>query len=938
MKNKTQIFSDDFLLKLKELTIGYFDNNQFKKLVHNLEESAGQFFYTKSSEANLLRVITSSYERISLLNDLQKFPSYVQILLSITFNSNYLTDIIVRNPEFLYWLFNSENLYKRIYIDQLKTEIENSLNNFKTFKAKLNTLRNIKRREILRIGLKDILNISSLKETTFQLSILAKAINSILFELCYKEVLAKYNLEIKEERYCLAALGKLGGNELNYSSDVDLVLFFDKNEIFKNSKKEYFEILTETTHNFIQASTELTDKGYIYRVDFRLRPDGRNSPICRTLKDFIQYYESRGEDWERQMMIKLSFVGGSKKLYDDFYDAVEHFIYPVSFSKSPLLQVALMKKNIEKKLNSDDDVKLFAGGIRDIEFSAQALQLLNGGKIKEVRNGNTLEALSLLLNNNLITSDEHSIFCSSYEFYRKIEHYLQLLNDTQTHTIPNDSEILEKLSYYLKIKGKDNFRKKLEFNRIQVRNIFESIVNVFEASNLMTIEEIKFSDKKRSENNFKFLQTGQGLLNQKVFDKSTIEAFKKIENEILIFLKTSRSPDLVLENFSKIIKLSSLPSIWYHEFYDKELLIVFLTICEKSQKAVDLLVTKRSIGELLLSRKIFANNLEDQSELSVEEMIFILSVQNTLGILSTGKLSNALSKFLLSKIDNIFSQQNLNYDFFVFGMGSFASADMTFNSDIDLIFVASDLDLHSEIQKDFADLLAEISTKLKPFEVDSRLRPEGKSAQLVWEIQSYEEYLEKRLQIWELQSLTKSKFVCGNFELFNRFIQKIKAKIEKTECAEISKEIISMREKINKQNLSSPQSNFANFFNIKKSKGGLTDIEFSLQYLLLCNSEYFIENLNKSTPEILEFFESENYHQINFTKIKHNFQFLKSIEIKLQNIFNLRNNNIPTDKEKREILSRELNFQNTFEFDNTVMKISKENRIFFESILNLRES
>ncbi len=333
-----------------------------------------------------------------------------------------------------------------------------SVNRFKTFNGKVTALRNLKRREFLRIGLMDVYLNEKVERITEELSFLTKSITSILFDLCYKEILLKNKIEKLSNKYCLIALGKLGGNELNYSSDIDLIVFTDKNTLI-NKRIYYNQIITETVQLFIEQASSISSKGFLYRVDFRLRPDGKNAPLCGTINQYLQYYELRGEDWERQMLIKSDFICGSYNLYKKFYSYLEKFIYPSSFSVSPLVQIKKLKSNIEKRVSEEDNIKLIPGGIRDIEFSVQALQLLNGGKNKSLRTGNTLTAISELNKTKLLSDAETKTFSEAYILYRRIEHYLQLMNNTQTHTIPDSGELLEKVSHHLGFNTSSEFRK-----------------------------------------------------------------------------------------------------------------------------------------------------------------------------------------------------------------------------------------------------------------------------------------------------------------------------------------------------------------------------------------------------------------------------------------------------------------------------------------------
>ncbi|MGE5498137.1 MAG: hypothetical protein ACM3Q2_08710 [Syntrophothermus sp.] len=931
MKSGKKKISEEFIQELRTATFGYLPEADFEILLKNIEKEISAGYFSPGVESNLRRIISSLFDRASFLIDSLKYPHYLQILFAIAVNSNYLTDIIIRNPEYLYWIVSPDNLNSRLSYSYLKKTIRDSLIKFRSFNARVNFLRSLKRREMLRTGVNDILRNSPLKETTEQLSVLAKVINEELFALCFDEISERYGVKIKAAKYCLVALGKLGGDELNYSSDVDFMLIFDKNR--QSGKTEYFQILTDAAHLFIQTSTAMTDKGYIYRVDFRLRPDGRNSPLCRTLKDYLRYYESRGEDWERQMLIKMSFAGGSRKLYESFSGYITNFIYPHSFSRSPLEQIAIMKSNIEKHTGDRENVKTFSGGIRDIEFAVQALQLLNGGKNENIRSGNTTDSIHLLQNNGLLSSDEAALFLSAYEFYRRTEHYLQLMNDTQTHIIPQSGEILEKLSIFMGFKNTASFLSKVDLTRKAVRKVFISITGQKDdEAPASSLETISFTDRKKALNNYRYLQGGYGLLEQKLFDSQTINAFQAIEEDLFEFLSGSFAPDTVLDNFARIIRNRPLPSIWYNEFRDRFLFTSFLTMCERCQKAVDMSVTDKSLGDLLLSRKIFEKITGEEVNLPVTHMVFILAVQFSLGFLDHARVSGILSCFLRQKITGICARHIKDYDFCVLSMGSFAAGEMTFASDLDLVFVAEDVQKYPDIEKDFQKLLSEIQEGVRPFETDFRLRPEGKSAQIVWDIKSYNEYIEKRIQTWELQSLTKLRLVCGSSRLFETFKEKLLDKIRKSDAEKIKTDIIEMRKKTEKQLAAMPQSHFGNFFSLKKSRGGITDIEFAVQYIKLTNPEIFEKTTGESLYAALKFLIDFSDNFFSFETLKENCSLFKSLEFHNQILFNINTSILPLDNAKRYILARAAGFRDLREFESALPGRARANREITERV------
>ena len=431
LKRQNQELSKKFISDILEISGGFFTPEQLDKLFDLIESEKGKFNFPAFSEANLSRIINGMYNKRAFLEECLQYPHYVEIIIAISANSNYLTDILVRDPEYFYWIVNPSTLKLELEINSFSRSLNNTLNSYNSLAAKLNATRAIKRKETLRIGLKDILGFDNLVSVKKELSVLAKGITSILFRVCYEGIFKKYQVKKINNKYCLVALGKLGGNELNYSSDIDLMIFYDRNTKVTD-KISYHEFLTEVIQLFIESASSITNAGYIYRVDLRLRPDGKNSPLCNTYESYINYYESRGEDWERQMLIKADFVCGDKNLYNKFLNYLSHFVYPASFATSPIEQIKKLKNAIEKKLKDEENIKLASGGIRNIEFSVQALQLLNGGRFPDIRISNTLEAISKLEKRKLILEKESRTFTEAYIFFRRIEHYLQLMNDTQS--------------------------------------------------------------------------------------------------------------------------------------------------------------------------------------------------------------------------------------------------------------------------------------------------------------------------------------------------------------------------------------------------------------------------------------------------------------------------------------------------------------------------
>jgi len=912
-------FSDELMQNIISLTEGMIDEMSFEKSISLLEKEASKYFFNESAEGNLLRILNSLFDRVSFFKEIKNYPHHAEILIGIVSNSNYLTDIVVQNPEYLYQLFNDEYLNQQIYYDDLQFELKQGISKFKSFDARIKFIRKFKKRYVLKIGMQDILGIKTLKEITEELSFLARAIISVLFDLCYSEVLLSNKVKKIDSKFSICSLGKLGGNELNYSSDVDLIIFYDKNITIKNCRKDFHELLSETIQLFTKISTQITYQGFIYRIDFRLRPDGKYSPLCKSVLDYIKYYETRGEDWEKQMLIKLNFISGDYNLYNQFKRFVDSYVYQMNLSSSVNEKIIQMKRTIEKHHHADD-VKTFEGGIRDIEFSVQALQLLNGNKIIELRNGNTLDTLEILLQKKLISQKEYSTLNEAYIFYRRIEHFLQLMNDTQTHKIPEDINLLKKLSIYSGFQSVEKFKKEIDKKRKEVRKVFNSILSASKEEDVFN--KINFNDKIKAEANFNYLKTGKGIVDRKEFDSRTIELYNKNEKYLLEYLQKSKEPDRVLEKFSKVIRFSKYPSIWYNEFQNQKYFEQFLNLCSYSQRSINLLAESNDLSDLFLSRRVFIKNIEDEFEnLSTKEIVFILSVQFALKLKGWKEVSKIFCDYFSLHIDRISSPLNKKYKFFIAGLGSFGANLMSFSSDIDLIVVSDKVKTDLKIQEAFQDLLQKLKKEFAPFEVDFRLRPEGKKSPLVWDIENYQKYLESRAKVWEFQSLTKIKFVSGDKKLFDRFKKILISSVKKFDSKLIKEEIKKMHIAF-----VSKGSAFQNHIHPKTCKGGLATIDFIFQSEILMNEKYFYESINKNYISIIEFIsKTEN----DFETLSENYSFFKKMELAIQNIFDA-TFSVKENQYNIKLLSSFLDFENDSDFLLKYGNLKKQNIQIFE--------
>lgn len=338
-----------------------------------------------------------------------------------------------------------------------------------TEEAFLRELRLYRNEEFFRIGIKDLLDCASVEETTLELTTLAEAALQVTYEQvrqrlrdAYGEVWTEGEGERRPAGFVVLGMGKLGGQELNFSSDIDLVYLYErdgeKSSGGKKGRLDPREFFTKLALGITRALGDLAFGGRVFRVDLRLRPDGVNGPVVNSLPNALLYYESWGQTWERSTFIKARPVAGEKELGELFLEEVFPFIYRRYLDFATVEDIKEMKARVQRSLPADPrkgiNVKLGRGGIREIEFFTQVLQLIHGGKDPRVREKNTLKALDRLIEGRYTSVPEGEALQDAYRFLRNVEHRLQIYQDRQTHTLPTNEEdictLARRLRYHLK--------------------------------------------------------------------------------------------------------------------------------------------------------------------------------------------------------------------------------------------------------------------------------------------------------------------------------------------------------------------------------------------------------------------------------------------------------------------------------------------------------
>lgn len=391
----------------------------------------------------------------------------LEILLQLLSTSQSFSDILAANPDYL------DMLRVPLRRSPSQTELEAQLRADVAVafedSSVLRAFRRFRQRQVLRIGTNDIIRDRPLEEITRDISRVADAALEVALATALRSLSARFGepttVAGQPARCVILAFGKHGGEELNYSSDIDLMFLYDDEGATRGKRVSPIsndEFYGRVVGEVVRLLSAHTDRGQAYRIDLRLRPEGQRGPLVRSLASTLSYYDTLGRTWERQALIKVRPVAGDLKLGEQFLHAIESFVYRKYLSFAEINEIKVLKRRIEKKSGAAGaertalaaegrgagwgEVKTGHGGIRDIEFTIQFLQLLNGGELPEVRQRNTLLAMQALENVGCLTHQEYRVLEDAYRFLRKTEHRLQLLFDQQTHRLPASDEELTKLA------------------------------------------------------------------------------------------------------------------------------------------------------------------------------------------------------------------------------------------------------------------------------------------------------------------------------------------------------------------------------------------------------------------------------------------------------------------------------------------------------------
>ena len=407
------------------------------------------------------RYLDTGNARAHVFDFLVQVPHVLQLMCVLFGNSPAMAETFIRDPMLVYWIEDERVLKFPPTPKRLKAALSKSLDLVQTYERKLDALRRFHRREMLRIGARDLFHVSSVKETVQSLSRLAEIVIDAAYQLVNEELQKQYGIPrhqgpggtVQETGFVVLGMGKLGGCELNYSSDVDLVYVYASNKGQTQSGKErisneaFFQLIARELTRVLSMSTS---EGRLFRVDVRLRPEGPIGALAWSSPEAVKYYQSRGRTWERLAWLKARPIAGQRSLGRIFLRKIRPFVMGREERGSRNLIETVHKlraqihRKVQKKKEHERNVKLSPGGIRDIEFIVQTLQLLHVETHPQLFESNTATVLQRLRVCKLLQAADGKFLEEAYLFLRDVEHKLQMVHELQTHTLPVEPSELTK--------------------------------------------------------------------------------------------------------------------------------------------------------------------------------------------------------------------------------------------------------------------------------------------------------------------------------------------------------------------------------------------------------------------------------------------------------------------------------------------------------------
>lgn len=737
----------------------------------------------------------------------------------------------------------------------------------------LTALRLFKRREFLRIAGRDLAADAGVEDVGAELAALAEVTMQSALDL-----LLQQNTPPEGARFSVIGMGKLGGQELNYASDIDVVFVYDAPE--DSEASAWANRLAEGLIKHLAATTE---EGQAFRVDAGLRPEGKDGALARSLDAFQAYWQRWAKPWEFQALLKARPVAGDPGLGAAFVAQAAAYVYPERLAPEAIREIRAMKARAERVIAQrglgNREIKRAPGGIRDIEFAVQLLQLVHGRRDETLRGGGTLTGLTALSRGAYVGDDDAAELATAYVFLRRVEHRLQLAQERQTHTVPEDEARRRTLARSMGFRDSGTQTALEAFDaawrdiqavvrRIHEKLFYRPLLERFAQAPALApdaaqerLEALGFRSPGRA---LKFL----GDLTAGLSRRSQL--MRTLLPVMLDWMSDSPDPDLAVSNFRDVaLALGGNPAALAALRDSPPVVELLCHVLGTSRLLAEHLLHTPELVPALAEQKALARKSRDRLMREAAEHVewrgdpdardaavrrfkrremLRIACRDLAGGAGPDDVGRELSHLAEAALDAALGSLHEEHApppgarFAVIGMGKLGGEELNYASDIDVMFVFDSPDEKASLK--WATMLAEgILQRLaatteegQAFPVDAQLRPEGKDGPLARSLTAYRAYYERWAKTWEFQALVKARPVAGDPMLGQQFLDLIRPFVYPERLPpEKVREIRAMKARIERERLGPRQDPKTQ---MKVGSGGTIDIEFTIQLLQLMHGAH----------------------------------------------------------------------------------------------------
>lgn len=915
-------------------------NENIEKLQRDLPDAEGPRLFLERLQAEHPRAVKALTRDAGLFSD----------VLALAAWSPLLATTLEQNPDYVSWLKRERADVRVRTREQLRESLARCALTNSTLTPQVLFAR-FRRRELLRTYLHDIRRAHTLVETTEELSNLADAILDYALSLARQDLDNRYGTPQHEEdgriataEFCIVALGKLGSLELNYASDIDLLFIYSdegatagSNEQDKLSNREYFVKLSETVSKLVGHPA---GEGAAYRVDLRLRPYGRDGALACSLDEALKYYGRSAQAWERQALIRSRAAAGSSSLFSRFAVAVQPQIYRTETSVSDALaSVRLAKqkidRNVERK-NAGFNVKLQRGGIREIEFLAQALQLAHGAHDEWLRVAHTLISLGRLADRNLISEQERSDLSEAYTFLRTLEHRLQMEHGLQTHTVPQtdpERSLVARRMGFPAATALDDFETALRFHSTNVRKAYDRVFAEDEKTRHEAARSIVESGnpepaldaQEGARDESRIMNAAARIFGSHLVTPETgalAASVQMLARELKRAAQQSSHPHRALMFTARVA--ASLEKFEGRLELTQDSLVGLARLCGASEFFGEMLagnpalINSLAMDNSRLRRRDYRASLRAvvdaektfSAELSAlrrewSRLLIEIGAEDANGRLDLPASNELQTELAVASINVAYlvARREIvrRYGPFaggprlsVLALGRLASGGVDYGSDLDIVIVYDSLvsspvasltqdEAYARLVELMTTALASVTREGYLYRVDLRLRPNGKNGPLVTSSEGFLDYVKQRSAIWEWLAYVKVRAVAGDLELGRMIETHARHAIHERASAmnpdELKQETRRVRERLESEKGKGGRSRRGRHeVDIKYSAGGMLDVYFATRYLQL-RDDVADEGEDRSTLATLARLEANGSLEAHdYEALSRGYELLRSVD------------------------------------------------------------